>query len=146
MSNTLVACIQCEKLNRVETAETTSKTPICGSCQSTLPFHDGTQQTSDTALAKLIKGADKPVVVDFWAEWCGPCKVFAPIFSTAAKELGSHFIFVKVDTEKYPSVTRNHRVMGIPTIVVFKDGGELDRRSGALPLHEFKNYLMKYSK
>lgn len=140
----LVVCPNCEKLNRVPLGRAQTAKPICGSCKTDLPIQDGVQDVSGSALSKLIRSADQPVVVDFWAEWCGPCKVFAPTFKSAAKELGDQIIFAKLNTEAFPLAAQTFHIRGIPTLIVFKEGIEVDRQSGAMPLPMFLDYLKKW--
>ena len=141
--NTLVVCPQCVKVNRVPLARAGQAQPVCGHCQTELPLHDGVQEVSDRTLHRLIEVADRPVVVDFWAEWCGPCKMFAPTFKSAAKELGGRVVFAKLDTESHPDAAQRHRIRSIPTLIVFKNGQEVDRQSGAMPLPMLMQYLAK---
>jgi len=143
--NTLVVCPKCEKLNRVASDKASGGIPICGECKAELPLHDGVQDVSSKALSKLVRVADRPVVVDFWAEWCGPCKAFAPTFKSAAKELGAQFIFAKLNTETFPDASQNYQIRGIPTLIVFKNGKEVDRQSGAMPLPMLREYLSQWS-
>jgi thioredoxin 2 len=142
--NTIVVCSQCEKVNRVDLERVKAAEPLCGSCQARLPLKEGVQEVSSLGLEKLLAHADRPIVVDFWAEWCGPCKAFAPTFKAAARELGGHFLFVKVDTEKEPGAAEKFRIRSIPTLIVFKDGNEVERQSGAMPLPMFVQFLNQW--
>lgn len=141
---TLVVCNQCEKLNRVTLEKAANSPALCGSCKTPLTFEGGVQEVSGTGLAKLIRSADRPVIVDFWAEWCGPCKAFAPTFKNAAKELSDRFIFAKLNTETSQVAAQNFNIRSIPTLIVFKGGVEIDRQSGAMPLHAFLQYLKRW--
>lgn len=142
---TLVVCPKCEKLNRVASERALTSTAICGSCKTDLPLHDGVQDLNSATLDKLVLKSDRPVVVDFWAEWCGPCKAFAPSFKAAAGEMGTKLIFAKLNTEKFPDASQRFAIRGIPTLIVFKDGKEVDRQSGAMPLPMLKEYLQKWN-
>jgi len=141
---TLVACPKCEKINRVPVSGFLETAPICGVCKAELPAPQTVQEIGAKGLKTLIRVSDKPLVVDFWAEWCGPCKAFAPTFKVAAKELGSHFIFAKLNTEQHPAAGQEFQIRSIPTLIVFKDGKEVDRQSGAMPLPMLKEYLEKW--
>lgn len=142
--NTLVVCPQCEKLNRVALEKAAKSLPICGNCKVELQLHDGVQEISTSSLNKLIRLSDRPIVVDFWANWCGPCKVFAPTFIEASKRMGGQMVFAKMDTEKYPSVNQAFQIRGIPTLIVFNKGVEISRQSGAIGLPQLLNYLSQW--
>lgn len=142
--NTMFVCPKCEKLNRVPLKQIPALQPICGSCKTDLPIHDGLQDVSDSGLSKLIRSADGLVIVDFWAEWCGPCKAFAPTFKAAARELSDHFIFAKLNTEAHPLAAQTFRIRGIPTLILFKNGAEVDRQSGAMSLPMLMEYLGRW--
>lgn len=142
--NTLVVCPTCEKMNRVALDRASTASPVCGNCKTELPLHDGVQDISATALGKLIRTSDRPLVVDFWAAWCGPCKAFAPTFKMAARELGGQMIFAKLNTETFPQAGQTYQIRGIPTLIVFKNGVEVDRQSGAMPLPMLREYLTRW--
>jgi thioredoxin 2 len=139
--DTLVICPQCESLNRVLVDKANKSTPTCGRCKGYLPLHDGIQEMTPKTLSALISKSSRPVVVDYWAPWCGPCRAFAPTFIEAARKLGGKFVFAKINTEEHPDVGAQYHIRGIPTLIVFSHGKERDRQSGALPLQTLLNYL-----
>jgi thioredoxin 1 len=92
---------------------------------------NGITTLTDTTFDEEIATADVPVVVDFWAEWCGPCKMIAPILSEVATEQGEKLRVVKVNVDDSPDVARRFDIMSIPTLIVFKDGEPVKRMLGA---------------
>jgi thioredoxin 2 len=139
--NTLVICPQCESLNRVLVEKANRSTPTCGRCKGNLPLRDGVQEMNEKTLPALISKSPRPVAVDYWAQWCGPCRSFAPIFVEAAHLLGGKFVFAKIDTEEYKGVGSRYDIRGIPTLIVFSHGKEICRQSGALSLQALVSYL-----
>lgn len=134
---TYTICEKCKGLNRVAFDFPSGKSPICGKCKSVLSLHNGVSDLSDSSLEILIRKSPLPVVIDFWAPWCGPCRAFAPTFIKAAHQLKDRMVFGKIDTQSYPQASQKFAVRGIPTLVIFFQGQEKDRISGALPLDEF---------
>ena len=133
-------CSDCGGFNRfVETRE--NKRPICGKCKKPLTYHSGVTEVDSAGLQKLIDNAPIPVVVDFWAEWCGPCRFFAPIFESVAKEHFARAVFAKLDTESSPEASGRHRITAIPTLLVFRDGRETHRQQGALAEPAFRHLV-----
>lgn len=141
MSVTYVPCPKCNKLNRVRLEESASKEPICGHCRATLPLHFSVAEVNGTGLRILAEKSPLPVICDFWAPWCGPCKAFAPLFQEAAHRFADRAVFVKLNTEQNQQAGDAYQVRSIPTLVCFKSGVEWKRLSGALPLDEFAAWV-----
>lgn len=125
----LIVCPSCHATNRVPDARV-GDGPICGTCKAPLtapePF-----ALDDTTFANYIARTELPIVVDFWAEWCGPCKMMAPQFAAAAKQLPK-VRFAKVDTEAAQQTAAQFNIRSIPTMVAFVGGREVARQSGAM--------------
>lgn len=130
-------CPHCQSLNRLP-VERIEANPSCGRCKKELlqgaPI-EGTQAN----LSVLING-DKPVVIDFWAPWCGPCVNFAPIFTEVATQ-NTTARFLKVNTEDQQQLGAQYNIRSIPTLMVFKQGKVVDTLNGALPAGQFKTWL-----
>lgn len=141
--NTLVICPKCEKLNRVALAAASKSTPICGNCKTNLPLHDGVQDVSGSALTKLMGLADRPLVVDFWAEWCGPCRALAPKLEEVAQELGPKVKIVKVNVDENPGTPGKYGIRGIPAMILFKGGSEVGQLVGNHPKDAILEFLNK---
>ncbi|UOD49759.1 thioredoxin TrxC [Orrella daihaiensis] len=125
-----IRCPHCNKLNRVAN-ERLGEHPSCGACGE--PLLTGVLSLDRTALDDLLAQSSLPVLVDFWAPWCGPCRMFAPTFEAAAKKHGQALIFAKLDTEANQAAGAKFNIRSIPTLAVFHRGQELGRVSGALP-------------
>jgi thioredoxin 1 len=100
-------------------------------------------QTSDTAFEKDVLKADKPVIVDFWAEWCGPCKMIAPHLEEIDKDLGEQVQVVKVNIDENPLSPTKYGVRGIPTLMIFKDGQAVATKVGALPKRQLVEWVQE---
>jgi thioredoxin 2 len=136
-----IVCASCSTKNRLAKAKLNDK-PVCGKCRkpvlSTSPIVG-----SDKNFSRYVTDNDLPVVVDFWASWCGPCKQFAPTFEQMAVEMSTQACFVKLDTEHNQNTAGGHNIRSIPTLMIFHHGKEIARLSGALPKAQFKQWLVQ---
>ena len=133
-----LACPTCLTTNRVP-HERLHDSPVCGKCKSPLMSLDPLSLT-DTALPVYIENTELPVLVDFWAEWCGPCKVMAPQFSKAALQL-PNVRFIKMDSDEAPLASARYAIRSIPTLILFVEGNEISRLSGAMSATDLVSWI-----
>jgi thioredoxin 2 len=134
-------CTECNQVNRVPLAPPEGMTPLCGKCHAALHFHDGVTALNSPGISLLSQKIPLPIVVDFWASWCKPCHVFAPTFKQAAQLLAGKVVLAKVNVEANPLASDHYRIQGIPTLLILKNGIELARQSGAMPLNSFLDWV-----
>ena len=128
-----LVCPSCATTNRVQEADLRSD-PTCGKCGAAL-MAAAPVDIGDAALPRFIARTELPVVVDFWATWCGPCRQMAPHFANAAQQL-PQVRFIKVDSDAAPQASAAYAIRSIPTLILFNRGLEVARRSGAVPTTE----------
>lgn len=134
----LIPCPACNGLNRIP-AERLGDAPRCGRCKSpVLPAAPIT--LNQASFAAQLKG-DLPLLVDVWADWCGPCKSFAPTFAQAAAQLQGRCRLGKLDSEANPQLSAQLGIRSIPSLILFRGGVEVARQSGALPLPQLLAWL-----
>jgi thioredoxin 2 len=126
-----VSCAFCGKLNRVDMARAADR-PVCGQCRRPILL-DRPVRVTDADFDRVIGDAQVPVLVDFYADWCGPCKIMAPVLDQVARDRLGSVLVAKLDTDANPNVSRRFGIASIPTLIVFRGGREAARELGAVP-------------
>jgi thioredoxin 2 len=135
----IVVCPSCQSLNRIPSARL-GDNPRCGKCKQPL-FTGRPIVLTDRTFDRHLSRSDVPLVVDFWAPWCAPCKMMAPFFEQAASELEPHAQLVKVNTDENPMLAQRYQINSIPTTAVFKGGREVARQPGAMNLPQLLQWI-----
>lgn len=131
MENIIAICENCGQKNSVEKEKI--QNAICGNCKAKLNFYSEPLHGTDENFEAEVLKSKRPVLVDFWAPWCMPCKMVAPILNEIQQENMGIIKVVKINTDENQEVASEYGIMGIPTLILFKDGQEVDRIVGAVP-------------
>jgi thioredoxin 2 len=136
-----VVCPHCGKVNAIPFKESYAKAN-CGECKNSL-LDTKPINLDENSFDNQMLNSDIPVIVDFWAAWCGPCKMMGPAFEEAATSFALKARFAKVDTENQQNIAARFGIRSIPTIIAFKDNKEIDRVSGALSVSQLQDWVKR---
>ena len=139
MTTLHIVCPHCQTINRIP-GERLSQHPRCGQCKKPL-FTGHPLELTDRNFQKHITRNDIPVVVDFWAAWCGPCKMMSPAYAQAAVTLEPKVRLAKLNTEQEQSIAAQFNIRSIPTLIIFKSGHEIARNSGAMSAQDIVRWV-----
>jgi thioredoxin 2 len=134
-----IVCPHCHAINRIPRTRLTDK-PRCGKCKLAL-FTGHPIELNDHNFSQFIMKSDLPIVVDFWADWCGPCKMMAPAFAQASAQLEPRAILTKLNTELAQQTAAKFAIRSIPSLILFKNGKEVSRQAGALNLPQIVQWV-----
>jgi thioredoxin 2 len=142
MANAQIVCPHCGSINRVP-EDKPARLAKCGRCHNAL-FAGAPVAVTSEGFDRHIRHDSIPVLVDFWAAWCGPCKMMAPAFERAARELEPAVRFLKLDTEAAPDIAARYNIRSIPMLILFRNGAIVAQRAGAVDARTLRAWLEQH--
>jgi thioredoxin 2 len=140
MSHTFATCKSCQALNKADSDRALKGEAVCGKCGQPLRFHGLVSEVTTSEFKRIVAKSDVPVVVDFWASWCGPCKMYGPQFEQASRE-NKNASWLKVNTETEQQLAAELGIRGIPCTIIFSGGKEIRRESGAMSASQLSSLI-----
>ncbi|RRH71484.1 thioredoxin family protein [Falsigemmobacter faecalis] len=139
MEQAKITCLTCRQINRLAVEKLPGK-PRCGTCGDPL-ITGGVAELDPVSHDKAIRNDEVPILVDYWAPWCGPCRTMAPEFLRAAKSLAPWVRLAKLNTQDHPAIATRSRIQGIPLLILYHRGKEMGRLAGARPARDIVAFV-----
>lgn len=140
MAHTFAVCRECHALNKADSERALKGEAVCGKCAKPLRFQGLVSEVTTDEFRKVIAKSDVPVIVDFWASWCGPCKMYGPEFVKASREI-KNATWLKINTETEQQLSAELGIRGIPCTIIFSGGKEIRRESGAMSAQQVSSLV-----